>query len=353
MPNIEQRKDDHIRITLEEDVSFDRLTTGLDRYAFVHQALPELDLAQVDVSARLLGKQLQAPLLVSSMTGGTDRAEIINRRLAEAAQQKGLGMGLGSMRAALEDSRLASTFQVRTAAPDILLLANLGAVQLNYGYTVDHCRRAVEMVEADALLLHFNPLHEALQPEGETNFAGLLAKVEQVCRWLDVPVVAKEVGWGFSEESARLLASAGVAAIDVAGGGGTSWSQVEMFRSTSALERRVAGTFRDWGISTADSIRLVRSAAPDLPVIASGGLVNGLEVAKTIGLGAQAAGMAVPFLEAAMISTEAVLALIDAVTAELRIAMFCIGAADLEQLRNTPHLAPNHRKHYSMTGDEI
>ena len=348
--NIERRKDDHIQINLEEDVGFDRLTTGLERYAFVHQAVPELDLAHVDTSMHLLGKRVLAPLLVSSMTGGTDRAGTINRHLAEAAQQKGLAMGLGSMRAALEDPRLAGSFQVRAVAPDILLLANLGAVQLNYGCTVEHCRRAVEMVEADALMLHFNPLQEALQPEGETNFAGLLVKVEQVCRQLEVPVVAKEVGWGFSEQAARQLVEAGVAAIDVAGGGGTSWSQVEMFRSTSELERRVAGTFRDWGISTADSIRLVQRAAPGLPVVASGGLVSGLDVAKAIGLGAQAAGMAAPFLKAAVASTEPVLTLIEAVLAELRIAMFCVGAGTLEELRNTPHLVPTHSVH-DTTGE--
>ena len=351
IPDIERRKDEHIRINLEEDVGFDRLTAGFERYSFVHQAVPELDLSRVDTSVRLLGKYLRAPLLVSSMTGGTDRAGAINRCLAEAAQQKGLAMGLGSMRAALEDSSLAGSFQVRKVAPDILLLANLGAVQLNYGYTVEHCRRAVEMVEADALLLHFNPLQEALQPEGETNFAGLLKKVEQVCRRLEVPVVAKEVGWGFSELAARQLAEAGVAAIDVAGGGGTSWSQVEMFRSNTELERRVAGTFRDWGISTVDSIRLVQAAAPGLPVIASGGLMNGLDVAKAIGLGAQAAGMAAPFLKAAMVSSEAVLALIDAMEAELRIAMFCIGAPNLDRLRNTPHLIPTHSAH-NIKGDE-
>ena len=352
MPNIEQRKDDHIRINLEEDVRFDQLTTGLERYSFAHLTVPELDLAQIDTSTVLLGKRMLAPLLVSSMTGGTAQGGTINLRLAEAAQQYGLAMGLGSMRAALEDPCLAGSFQVRTVAPDILLLANLGAVQLNYGYTVEHCRRAVDMVGADALLLHFNPLQEALQPEGETNFSGLLAKVEQICRRLEVPVVAKEVGWGFSEQAARLLADAGVAAIDVAGSGGTSWSQVEMYRSTSELERRVASTFRDWGISTADSISLVRRTAPGLPIVASGGLMNGLEVAKAIGLGAEIAAMAAPFLKAAMTSTEAVLSLIETVIVELRIAMFCIGTSKLEQLRNTPHLVPNPTIHNFTTGDE-
>lgn len=336
---LEQRKADHIRINLEEDVSFDRLTTGLERYRFIHQALPELNLAEIDLNTSFFGKPLKSPLLISSMTGGTERAHIINRSLAAAAQEAGIAMGLGSMRAALEDTSLAQSFLVvRPVAPDILLFANLGAVQLNYGYTADHCRRAVEMVEADALFLHFNALQEALQPEGETNFAGLLDKIEAVCKRLKVPVVAKEVGWGFSEDIARRLADVGIAAFDVAGAGGTSWSQVEMYRAASEARRRVAATFRDWGIPTAESIQMVRRGAPLLPIVASGGLRNGLEVAKTIALGAHLAGMAGPFLKAAVVSTEAVLETVAVIVAELRTAMFCINAASLDKLRDTPYL---------------
>jgi isopentenyl-diphosphate delta-isomerase len=335
---LEQRKEDHIRINLEEDVGFDRLTTGLEQYRFIHQALPELNLADVDLSTTFLGRPLRAPLLISSMTGGTERAQVINRTLAAAAQAAGIAMGLGSLRAALEDPLQAESFRVRPVAPDILLLANLGAVQLNYGCTVDDCRRAVELVGADALILHFNALQEALQPEGETDFAGLLGKVEVVCRQLEVPVVAKEVGWGFSQEAARRLAEAGIAAIDVAGAGGTSWSQVEMYRADTEVRRQVAATFRDWGIPTAASLCMVRQGAPGLPIIASGGLRNGLDVAKTIALGAQLAGMAGPFLKAAVVSTQAVLETIQVTAAELRTAMFCIGAASLAELRDTPYL---------------
>ena len=336
---LEQRKADHIRINLEEDVGFDRLTNGLERYYFVHQALPELDLEQIDLSTSFFGKSLRAPLLISSMTGGTERAHAINRTLAAAAQEAGIAMGLGSMRAALEDSSLAESFLVvRSTAPDILLFANLGAVQLNYGCTVDDCRRAVEMVSADALYLHLNALQEALQPEGETRFAGLLDKIEAVCKNLQVPVVAKEVGWGFSEEMARRLANAGVAAIDVAGAGGTSWSQVEMHRADTEARRRVAATFRDWGIPTAQSIQMIQQGAPHLPIIASGGLRNGLDVAKTIALGARLAGMAGPFLKAAVISTDAVLETIEITAAELRITMFCISAQSLDEVRGTSHL---------------
>ncbi len=330
-----RRKADHIRINLEEDVS-SWLSTGLERLHFVHQALPELDLDAIDLGVTLLGKRLRAPLLISSMTGGTEEARHINRRLAEAAQAAGIAMGLGSARAALEDPSLASTYQVRDLAPEILLLANLGAVQLNYGYTVDHCRRAVEMVEADGLVLHLNPLQEALQPEGDRNWANLLTKIEQVCRALPVPVVAKEVGWGISERAARQLAEAGVAAIDVAGAGGTSWSQVEMHRARDPLLARVATHFRDWGIPTAESIQMVRRGAPEMPIIASGGLRTGVDVAKAIALGATAAGMAGPFLRAAVHSTEAVLEFIEEVTLTLRVAMFGVGAADIASLQATP-----------------
>ena len=337
---LEQRKADHIRINLEEDVGFDRLTTGLERYHFVHQALPELDLADINLSSDIFGKPLRVPLLISSMTGGTERAHIINSTLAAAAQAAGIAMGLGSMRAALEDSSLAESFRVvRSVAPDILLFANLGAVQLNYGYTVDHCQRAVEMVEADALFLHFNALQEALQPEGDTNFGGLLDKIEAVCTNLEVPVIAKEVGWGLSENAARSLVNAGISAIDVAGAGGTSWSQVEMYRADTEIRRQVAATFRDWGIPTAESIQMVHRGAPDVPIIASGGLRDGLDIAKAIALGARLAGMAGPFLKAAVVSTEEVLDTIEVTASELRTTMFCIGALSLNDLRDTPHLA--------------
>jgi isopentenyl-diphosphate Delta-isomerase len=242
-----QRKADHIRINLEEDVGFRTLTTGLEKYRFVHQALPELNLAQIDTSVTVFGKRLRVPLLISSMTGGTARAQAINRTLAEAAEARGIAIGLGSQRVALEDPSLAETFQIRAVAPTVLLFANLGAVQLNYGYTVEHCRRAADMVEADALILHFNVVQEAVQPEGDINFSNLYRKIETVCQALPIPVIAKEVGWGFSEETARRLAACGVAAVDVAGAGGTSWSQVEMYRAPTELQRRIAATFVDWG----------------------------------------------------------------------------------------------------------
>lgn len=329
------RKADHIRINLEEDVR-SGLTTGLERYRFVHQALPELDLAQVDTSVTWFGKRLRSPLLISSMTGGTDQARRLNLTLAEAAQTAGIAMGLGSQRAAIENPALAPTFQVRSVAPDVLLFANLGAVQLNYGYAVDQCRRAVDMLEADALILHFNALQEAVQPEGDTNFAGLMHKVEAVCRELPVPVIGKEVGWGMSREAARRLSEAGVAAIDVAGAGGTSWSQVEMHRARTAAQKRIAAAFIDWGIPTAESILNVREAAPNLGIIASGGLRDGIDVAKCVALGANLGGLASPFLKAADVSLEETVAVIEELARELRIAMFAAGAGTLAELQATP-----------------
>lgn len=337
VPDIhERRKADHIRINLEEDVSFKQLTTGFEGYFFLHEALPELELDAVDTRLQLFGKPLKTPLLISSMTGGTAKAHKINLTLAEGAQEAGIAMGLGSQRAAIEDPSLSSTYQVRSVAPDILLFANLGAVQLNYGYGIEQCRRAVDMVGADALILHFNALQEAVQPEGDGNFANLLQAIEQVCSQLEVPVVAKEVGWGFSAQTARRLADAGVTAIDVAGAGGTSWSQVEMHRAPTARHARVAGAFIDWGIPTAVSIQLCRRAAPALPIFASGGIKNGIDVAKSIALGATAAGLAGDFLRAAdEFGVQGVVQLAGAITDELRVAMFCSGASNLTELAET------------------
>ncbi len=333
-----QRKSEHLRISLEEDVRFRSLTTGLERYHFIHRALPEISRDEIELATRLLGKELRAPLIISSMTGGTEEAAEINRNLARAAWAQGLGMGVGSQRAALEEPSLAYTYQVRDVAPDIVLLANLGAVQLNYGYGIEECRRAVEMIGADALIVHLNPLQEALQPEGNTDFAGLLAKIEAICRALEVPVVVKEVGWGISEEVARLLAEAGAAAIDVVGAGGTSWSEVEMRRAGSESGRRIAESFADWGIPTAESIQMARRGAPGTTIIASGGIRTGVDVAKAIALGADAAGMAAPFLKPATVSAEAVGEKIREVLEELRTATFCVGAGNLQELKSVPLL---------------
>jgi isopentenyl-diphosphate Delta-isomerase len=280
----------------------------------------------------LLGKQLGAPILISSMTGGTAQAREINYRLAEVAQTYKLAMGVGSQRVAIESPDVADTFQVRKIAPDILLLANLGAVQLNYKYGIDQCRRAVDLLEADALILHLNPLQECIQPQGDTNFKGLLDRIAMVCDRLPVPVIVKEVGNGISAPMAKQLIAAGVGGIDVAGAGGTSWAKVESERAQTALQRRLGETFADWGIPTAECIVAIGQIAPTLPSIASGGLRNGLDIAKAIALGANVGGLALPFLQAADISTAAVDELAQILMAEIRTVLFCTGNANLTAL---------------------
>ncbi len=332
---ISERKSDHIRINLENDVR-SGVTTGLEKYRFFHRALPEINLEDVDLSLEIFGKRLQAPILISSMTGGTQEAAKINQNLAVAAQEAGLAMGVGSQRAAIEQPQLASTFQLRKYAPKILLLANLGAVQLNYGYGIQECRRAVEMIEADALILHLNALQEAVQPEGDTRFSGLSKKIEAICRNLEVPVIAKEVGWGFSETDIQLLADAGISAIDVGGAGGTSWSQVEMYRAKNPSQARLAAAFVNWGVPTADAIRNVRKTAPGLKVFASGGLRSGVDLAKCLALGASLGGLASPFLKAAAVSAEETISAIHEIRDEVRVCMFACGAKDLESLAATP-----------------
>ena len=333
------RKADHIRITLEEDVGFGELTTGLELYRLEHQALPEIDLDEVDLSAEFLGAPVAAPLVISCMTGGVERGAEINRRLARAAQAAGLAMGVGSQRAALDDAALAESFRVRELAPDVPLMANLGVAQLRDPDAVARCRRAVEMIAADALVLHANPLQEALQPEGTPRFGRLIALIGEVVSAVDVPVLVKEVGWGISERVARALADAGVAGLDVAGAGGTSWSEVERHRMTDPVMRRVAATFREWGIPTAESLVVCRRGFPDGLLIASGGLRSGLDAAKCIALGADAAALAAPLLRAAVQGETGIADELRRIITELRVAMFCIGAASIAELRTTSHMA--------------
>ncbi len=343
---LSSRKGDHIRINLIQDVQ-SSIRTGLDEYQFMPRALPEIDLCEVDTSLTLMGKTLKAPILISSMTGGTKEAEKVNQNLATAAQYCGIAMGVGSQRAALEDDRLVSSFLVRKQAPDILLFANLGAVQLNYGYNSDHCQRAVDMIQADALFLHLNALQEAVQPEGNSRFGGLLKKIETICHSLSVPVFIKEVGWGISEQDASRLVGTGIAGIDVAGAGGTSWSQVEMYRTEDENLSRVAGAFRSWGIPTAQSIQMVHKAAPDLKVIASGGLRDGLDIARCMALGAVMGGMASTFLKSAAVSAEETIKTIKEFQREIQITMFACGIRDIFELTGNTAILQKRSGHES------
>ena len=334
------RKADHIKINVERDVAAKGVGAGFDAYRFEHQALPEIDLADVDTSCVLLGKHLKAPILISCMTGGTPEAQRINRTLAAVAHEFGLAMGLGSARALIENPQSLETFDVRDEAPETLLLANLGAVQLNKGYGADECRRLVELLRADALVLHLNALQEALQPEGDTCFAGLLSRIARVCKQLGAPVVVKEVGWGIGPDTVLALLEAGVAAIDLAGAGGTSWSEVEAYRLPERWRENVAREFAGWGIPTASCVRRAREVAPDATLIASGGVRTGVDVAKAIALGANAAGIAGPFLRAADRSLDDARDFARQLTEALRVAMFCIGARRVADVRNSKRLYP-------------
>ncbi len=331
------RKLDHLHIVLAGGVS-GTLRSGFERYAFVHRALPELDLEEVSLAGTFLGHRFEAPILISAMTGGAEGLGVINRRLAEAAEARGVVLAVGSQRAMLESPSLAPTFDVRSLAPHVTLLANLGAIQLNYGYGVAECQRAVDAIGADALVLHLNPLQEVLQPEGESRWRGLLRHIERCARELSVPLIVKEVGWGISAEVARQLVDAGVAAIDVAGAGGTSWSEVEKRRAPTPHRQAVAAAFAGWGIPTAECLRAVLAALPGTPVIASGGLRDGIDIAKALAMGAHLAGLAAPLLTAANRSTEAVIEHLDVLIDTLRTAMFAIGAGDLAALHGTAAL---------------
>lgn len=326
--DLRDRKAEHIRLALEPRMQLGG-RSWWDDYAFGHEALPEIDMAEVDTSVEFLGRRLQAPLLISCMTGGTEAAGLINRNLAAGAERTGVAVGVGSQRKALEDPEKADTFRVREAAPSVPLLANLGAVQLNYGMGARECREAIDMIGADALVLHLNPLQEALQPEGQCDFSGLLPKIGEVVRSLDVPVVAKEVGSGLSERAARALAAQGVRILDTAGTGGTSWARIEAQRSG---ELDLGELFAGWGLPTPLSIQEVRRV-DGVTVIASGGLRNGMDVAKALALGADLAGMAYPFLRPATESPERVADQVARIVRELKICMFCLGVKTVAELR--------------------
>lgn len=331
----QQRKKEHLELCLDTNSVTVSSGTGLERYRFVHNALPDLDIEEIDLSTTFLGKRLKAPILISSMTGGFDLARQVNRNLAAAAQRLGLAMGVGSQRVAIEEPSVADSFQVRDVAPGILLLSNLGAVQLNYGYTVEQCRRAVRMIDADGLILHLNVLQEAVQPEGNRNFKGLAGKIEAVCHELEVPVMAKEVGSGISADVAIRLRQAGVKAIDVAGRGGTSWYAVEAKRA-ARRGRPAETTFADWGIPTEEALIAVRQAVPELQLVASGGIRTGLDMAKSIALGADLAALGQPLLVSALESADKVIQFLDGIIHEIKITMLCVGARDLDALKKVP-----------------
>ena len=334
----QDRKSAHISICLSEHVEFKIKTTGFEEYEFIHQALPEINKSDIDISLELFGKKLRAPIIIESMTGGTELGFQINSNLAQTAQKLHIGMMIGSQRISLEEPSLAYTFQVREIMPDALLIANFGAVQLNNGFDYESCIEAISMIGADALALHLNPLQEAIQAEGNTNFGGLLKKIEILKKKLTIPLVVKEVGCGISKEVAIRLKEAGVDCVDVGGSGGTSWARIEAIRAKDECLKIIGETFSEWGIPTAESIQLARSVAPDIPIIASGGIRTGIDAAKAIALGAKCVGVALPLLSPALESSQSVEEELNVIMEVLKVVMFCIGANNLSDLKDTKYM---------------
>lgn len=337
--DINKRKTEHIHLCLTENVEGVNKTTGLEGISFIHNALPEIDFNEIKLNTTFLNKPIQAPFLVSSMTGGSELASNINHNLAKAAEDKGWAIALGSTRALVESDAHHESFLIRKSAPTVPLIANLGAVQLNYGYGVDECRKIVEETEADSLVLHLNSLQEVVQDEGDLNFSNLLPKIEKVCRELEVPVGVKEVGFGIDGTVAKKLHDVGIDYIDVAGAGGTSWSQVEKLRSKDPLRKAAAEAFNSWGLSTKECIVSVKHHVPDRPIIASGGMKTGLDAAKAITIGADLVGYARLLLQAATESVDEVIKVMDQLEFELKMTMFGIGAETIEQLKNSKRVS--------------
>ena len=335
---IEKRKSGHLEISVKENVEAG-ISAGFEDVTLVHNALPEISRSEVNTSVQLFGRNLEAPLILESITGGVAEATRINRLLAECAQEYGLAIGVGSQRAAIENPNLAETYSVvRDTAPDALVFANLGCPQFAAGYGVEEARASVEMVKADALMIHANPLQESIQLEGEPSFAGVLAKIREVASALSVPVVVKETGSGISGEVASQIEKAGAKGIDVAGAGGTSWAAVEYFRAVrgrNRLRQSLGRALRDWGIPTCASI-VETSMSTGLTVISSGGIRSGLDIAKSIALGAIAGGAALPFLKAATRGRRYLNQTVDTFTEEVRTSMFLLGARSIDELKKAP-----------------
>ena len=336
---IEERKSDHLKISLRENVQAQQISTGFEDVYLVHKALPEIEREKIDLSTVAFDHKFSAPLTVGAMTGGVPEATRINKAIAEAVEELGLGMGVGSQRAAIENAKLEGTFAVtREKAPTAFLIANIGGPQLVRGYSVKEAVKAVEMIDADALAIHLNPLQEAIQLEGETNYKGILKKIGEIAEAIDVPVIVKETGAGISAEEAKLLEAAGVAGIEVAGAGGTSWAAVEYHRAKRApdkLRQRLGKTFWDWGIPTVASlVETVRSV--NLPVIASGGVRSGIDVAKALALGASLASMALPILSLAIRGKKYVKKKLQLILEELRNTMFLVGAESVKEIKAVP-----------------
>ncbi|MGI9424756.1 MAG: type 2 isopentenyl-diphosphate Delta-isomerase [Hyphomicrobiaceae bacterium] len=340
MSDITQRKLEHIEIVLSDNTVKAGHAAGFESIRFEHVALPELALVDIDLRTELFGHSMNAPLLISSMTGGPARAEDLNQHIAEACNALGIAFGVGSQRIALEGEGSAGFGpELRKRAPNVPILANFGAAQLRQWDGAEMARRAMEMIAADAMIVHLNPLQEAVQAEGDTDWRGILDAIAELCRKSEFPVVVKEVGAGISPRTAAQLVDAGVTAIDVAGAGGTSWAAVEAARAPSDATRRIASAFHDWGIPTAQAVVGARRACPDTTIIASGGIRDGIDCAKAIRLGADVVGLAAAVLPAAITSSDAIVDELNIVIEQLRIACFCTGSGDLTELKTASLLS--------------
>jgi isopentenyl-diphosphate delta-isomerase len=338
---IRQRKKEGIDIPLNSQVQGKKNSTLLEDVVLLHSALPELDYDNVDLGTTFLKAKFSAPIIIDSMTGGTDEATIINKRLGQIAEKYGLGMGLGSQRAGLRSEKLVESYSVaRTVAPNAFLIANIGGAQLAEGLTKEEVFRIIKMIDANALAIHLNPLQELIQPEGEPKFAGVLTKIQDLINAVDIPVIVKEVGSGISDEVAIRLEQIGTNCINVAGSGGTSWAGIEKIRADNVhdyIKGELGKLFWDWGIPTALSI-LMTSRKVKIPVIASGGLRNGMEIAKSIVLGADMGAMAYPFLKKASESEEQLDEFTQLVIAQLKSTMYLVGSKDIKSLKNTRYI---------------
>jgi len=334
-----RRKAEHIRISLNQNIQARKVTTGFEDIYFVHKALPEIDKQKINLSTIVFNHKFAAPLIVGAITGGTPEATKINATIAETVEEFGLGMGVGSQRAAIEDKKFEKTFSiVRKKAPTAFLIANIGGVQLVHGYGLKEVKKTIEMIDADAIAIHLNPLQEAVQPEGQTNFKGVLEKIGETAKELDKPVLVKETGAGIAAEEAKKLEAIGAKGIDVSGAGGTSFAAVEYYRAKgrgNSFQRRLGYVFWDWGISTAISIVEV-SKAVSIPVIASGGIRNGVDMAKALALGANITSLSQPVLRAAVKGVKETKNVLSLLIEELRNGMFLVGADSVQTLRETP-----------------
>jgi len=334
-----KRKADHIRISLKKKVQARNVTTGFEDIHFIHKALPEIDKQKINLSTTVFNHKFAAPLIVGAITGGTLEATKINATIAEAIEELGLGMGVGSQRAAIEEKKLEKSFTiVRKKAPTTFLIANIGGVQLVYGYGLREAKKAIEMIDADAIAIHLNPLQEAIQPEGQTNFKSVLEKIREIAEELDKPVIAKETGAGIAMEEAKKLEASGVKGIDVSGTGGTSFAAVEHYRAEgrqNSFQRRLGDVFWDWGIPTAISIAEVTQTV-NIPVIASGGIRNGVDMTKALALGASLTSLSQPILQEAIKGVKETKHALSLLIEELRNNMFLVGANSVETLRRTP-----------------